>query len=83
MPANTAVPGRGRVAPAEEQRGGVGDLRQAELGHLEHADLVGRPEAVLHGAQDAEMVAAVALEREHGVDHVLDDARARRSGRPW
>ena len=51
--------------------------------HLEDADLGGRPEAVLHRAQQAEMVAGVALEIEHGVDHVLDHPRARRSARPW
>ena len=43
-------------------------------GHLEHADLVRRAEAVLDRAQDAELVAALALEIEHGVDHVFDDA---------
>src|SRR5262249_40580830 len=52
------------------------DLAQAEPGHLEHADLVGRAEAVLHRAQNAELVRAFALEREHRVDHVLDHARA-------
>ena len=57
---------------AEEQLGGVGDLAQAFRRHLEHADLVGGAEAVLGRAQDAEGVAAVALEVEHGVDHVLD-----------
>src|SRR3546814_3064801 len=49
----------------------VGDLLQPCVGHLEDADLVGRAEAVLHRPQDAEVVAAVALEGEHGVDHVL------------
>ena len=57
---------------AEEQLGRVGDLAQAVGGHLEHADLVGGAEAVLGGAQDAIGVAAVALEVEHRVDHVLD-----------
>ena len=45
--------------------------------HFEDADLVSRPEAVLHGAEDTELVAALALEIEHGIDHVLDHARAR------
>ena len=49
---------------------------QAQRRHLEHADLVGRAVAVLDAAQDAEGVAGVALEIEHRVDHVLDDARA-------
>jgi sodium/hydrogen exchanger family protein len=68
----------GYVASAlgEEKRGGVGDFGEAGLGHLEHADFVGGAEAVLDGAQDAELVAAVAFEVEHGVDHVLQNARA-------
>ena len=68
--------GRAEVALGEEQLGRVGDLAQAAAGHLEHADLVGRTEAVLHRAQDAELVRAFAFEREHRVDHVLDHARA-------
>src|SRR6185312_7322966 len=43
--------------------------------HLEDADLVGGPEAVLGAAQDAERVAALAFEGEDGVDHMLDDPR--------
>ncbi len=76
MPANTAVPGRAEIALGQEQFGRIGDLAQAEPGHLEHADLVGRAEAVLHRAQDAELLRAFALERQHRVDHVLDHARA-------
>ena len=53
--------------------------REALVRHLEDADFVGRPEAVLHRTQDAEVVAAFALEIKHGVDHVLDDVD-RRSG---
>ena len=68
--------GDAAVALGEEERRGVGDLGEAGAGHLEDADLVGRAEAVLDRAQDAELVAALALEVEHGVDHVLDDARA-------
>ena len=44
--------------------------------HLEDANLVGRPEAVLHRAKDSELVAALAFEIEDGIDHVLDHARA-------
>ena len=76
MPANTQAPETWPRRSPEEQGRGVGDLRQAAVGHLEHADLVGRAEAVLDGAQDAELVAALALEVEHGVDHVLEHARA-------
>ena len=63
------------VALGEKERGRVRDLGEAGAGHLEDADLVGRAEAVLDRAQDAELVAALALEVEHGVDHVLDHAR--------
>ena len=67
---------RRAVAPGEEQSRGVVHLGEARAGHFEHADLVGRAEAVLRGAQDAERVRALALERHDRVDHVLDDARA-------
>ena len=43
--------------------------------HLEHADLVGRAEAIFDRAQDAKAMAALALEVEHGVDHVLEQSR--------
>ena len=76
MPAKTAVPGVAEVAAGEEQFGRVRHLGEAAVGHLEDADLVGRPEAVLDGAQDAEMVAGIALEGDDRVDHVLDHARA-------
>ena len=76
MPAKTAAPADAAAPLGEEQGGRVGDLVQAAVGHLEHADLVGRAEAVLDRAQDAELVAALALEIEHGVDHVLEHARA-------
>ena len=68
--------GLAEIALGQEQLGRVGDLAQARAGHLEHADLVGRAEAVLHRAQDAELVRAFALERQHRVDHVLDHAGA-------
>ena len=75
-PAKTAEPEACGVALGEEEGRGVRHLGEAGAGHLEDADLVGRAEAVLDRAQDAELVAALALEVEHGVDHVLDDARA-------
>ena len=65
------------VALVEKERRGIGDFLQAERRHLEDADLVGRAVAVLDAAEDAEGVARIALEIEHRVDHVLDDARAR------
>ena len=63
-------------AVGQEQGGGIGHRHQARFGHLEHADLVGGAEAVLDRAQDPELVATLALEVEHGVDHVLEHARA-------
>ena len=59
---------------ARNSADGFGTSARPAFGHLEHADLVGGAEAVLHGAQDAELVAAVAFEIEHGVDHVLEHA---------
>ena len=68
---------RDAVAVAEEQRGRIGDFREARARHLEHADLVGGAEAVLHRAQDAEMMAALAFEIEHRIDEMLDRLWAR------
>ena len=55
----------------QEQLRWVGNLDQSAIGHLEHADLVGRSEAVLHRAQDSELVPALAFEGQNGVDHVF------------
>ena len=73
---STTEPGA-RVASFDEARRGVLDLDQALLVHLEHADLVGRAEAVLQRAQGPVGPLALALEREHAVDQVLQHARAR------
>ena len=67
---------RSLSAFVEEQGGGVLHLAQARVAHLEHADLVGGAETVLGGAQDAEGIAALTFEGEHGVDHVLHHTRA-------
>ena len=67
----------------EEARRRVGHVDQAALGHLEQPDLVGAAEAVLQRVERAQRVAAVAVEREHGVDDVLEHARARRACPPW
>ena len=66
------MPGAAGVAVAQKQRGRIGDFGQALAGHLEHADLVGGAEAVLHRAQHAEMMAALAFEIEHRIDQMLD-----------
>ena len=67
-------PGHAGLALGEE-RAEDGHLDQTALGHLEHADLVGRAEPVLDRAQDPELMAALAFEIDHGVDHVLEHPR--------
>ena len=59
----------------QEQAARVGDADEPGFGHLEQAELVRRPEAMLHGPQQPERVVAVALEGEHRVDHVLEHPR--------
>ena len=71
------------TAVGQEQPAGVGHRVEAAVGHLEQAELVGRAEAVLDGPQQSQGVVAVALEGEHGVDHVLEHARAGEARRPW
>ena len=69
--------GAAEIALGQEKFGRVRHLAQPSAGHFEHADLVGRTEAVFDRAQNAELVRAFAFERQHGVDHMLDDAGAR------
>src|SRR5581483_1836101 len=54
----------------------IGHADEAGARHLEDAELVRRAEAVLHRAQHAMRVVAVALELEHAVDEVLEHAWA-------
>ena len=68
-------PGRAAGALGEKEARRVRDLGQALLSHLEHADLVGRAEAVLDGAQEAVRVVLLPFEVQHGVHEVLEDAR--------
>ena len=63
-------------ALGQKHRRRVADFDQAAALHLEHADFVGRPEAVLGAAQQAVLIEALAFEIQHGVDHVLEDLRA-------
>ena len=58
----------------QENFRGIGDFRQAGFLHFEHADLVGRAEAIFHGAQNAKTVAALAFEVKHRIDHVLEQS---------
>src|SRR3546814_10735258 len=64
------------AAIGQEQARRVADLAQPFFTHREHPDLVGAAEAVLHRAQDAILVAALAFERQHGVDHMFEHARS-------
>ncbi|KAG1200079.1 hypothetical protein G6F35_012441 [Rhizopus arrhizus] len=64
------------TAPGQEDRRRIGDLLQALVAHREHAQLVDRAEAVLERAQQAEAAAALTLEVQHRIDHVLQHARA-------
>ena len=70
--AATATPGAPSDSRLEEGRAGIGDLAQAVGGHLEDADLLGRAEAVLARAQQAQAGEALAFERQHHVDEVLE-----------
>jgi hypothetical protein len=57
-----SIPANPAVALGKEQFRGIGDLAQSKPGHLEHADFIGRAEAVLDRAQDAELLRAFAFE---------------------
>ena len=65
------------VAGVEEQAGRVGDRFDPFGGEVEAPDLVGRPEAVLEGADEAERGLAVALELADHIHQVLEQAGAR------
>ncbi len=59
---------------ARERKAMAGSRTDCEAGaeHLEDTDLLGRAEAVLLRAEDADGPVAVALECEHGIDEVLE-----------
>ena len=71
-------PGHARpFGPAgQEQARRIGDFFQPICAHGKDANLVRPAKAVLHSAQDAILVAALAFKIEHGINHVLEDARA-------
>src|SRR5574338_435367 len=75
---STAVSIASRFAsqPTTARRGVPSGDGATAIAHLEHADFVGRAKAVFDRAQDAELVAALAFEIEHGIDHVFEHARA-------
>ena len=63
-------------ALGEEQAGRVRHFHEPALLHLEDPDLVRRPEAILHRPQHTVGVMALALEVQHRVDEMLEDAGA-------
>ena len=75
--------GHAGTAVDEEPGRRVGHVDQAAFGHLEEPELVGAAEPVLQRVHRAQRVTAVAVEREHGVDDVLEHPRARRRCPPW
>ena len=68
----TTEPGTPGRRSARNSAAGSGTPAEPGVGHLEQAELVGGAEAVLHRPQQAQGVVAVALEGQHGVDHVLE-----------
>ena len=68
--------GHAGATVAEEQVTRIGHADQTVAGHLEQAELVGRTEPVLRGAEQAQRMVTFALERQHGVDDVFEHARA-------
>jgi hypothetical protein len=72
----TQEPGTWLVVLRQEQRRRIRHALQALFRHREHAQLVDRAEAVLDRPHQAEAGLGVALEIQHGVDDVLEHARA-------
>ncbi len=68
----TATPGAPSDSVSMNAAAGIGDLAQSVGGHLEDAHLVGRAEAVLARAQQPQAGEALAFERQHDVDDVLE-----------
>ncbi len=60
----------------EKDRRGVGHFLEALVGHAEHAQFVDRAETILHRPQQAQATVGLALEIQHGIDHMLQHARA-------
>jgi hypothetical protein len=54
----------------------VGHFGHAVLAHFKHTHLRGGPKAVLHRAQQAVRLVAVAFQVEHRIDNMLQHARA-------
>ena len=67
-------PGGALVAIGEEEPTRIGHGDEALRGHLDDAGFAGGAEAVLHGSQEPQALMPVALERDDGVDQVLERA---------
>ncbi|MNN10635.1 hypothetical protein D3C81_1235650 [compost metagenome] len=63
------------LGTVEEDRRRVRDLFKATVGHAEDAQFVDRAKAVLDRPQKAQAAIGLALEIEHGIDHVLQHPR--------
>ena len=63
------------VGAGQEKPARVGQIGQAVAVEPEAADLIGRAETVLHGAHHPQRGGALALDRKHDVDEVLEGAR--------
>ena len=63
------------LGAGEEDRRRVGDLFQALVGHAEHAQFVDRAKAVLYRPQQTQTAIGLALEIQHGVDHMFEYPR--------
>ncbi len=61
---------------AQKNRARIRHAFQAFFGHGEDANLIDRAKAVFDGAHQPKAAVRVALEVQHGVDHVLEHARA-------
>src|SRR5215813_784878 len=64
-------------ALGQKERGWIRDLHQAASLHLEHANFIGRAEAVLVSPEDAERMSPISLEVQNSVDHVLQNPWSR------
>ena len=70
--AATATPGAPSESVSRNAAAGIRDLGQAVGRHLEHADFLGRAEAVLAGSKQAQAAETLPLERQDNINEVLE-----------
>ena len=75
--AATTEPGTSSRRSTRKRADASGTSARPTRGHLEQPELVGAPEPVLQRVEQAQRVAAIAVDREHGVDDVLEHPRPR------